>query len=1562
MDITKVDFLDSDSCDIVVKENSSAVDGDSDVILKNNDIVDKTNGSTTVQCQSLIKVSHLSDDSDSDSGSENEQTECEIPSPRPKMPSDLDHQKVPDTGDKTPRHPQLSSCSGVPVETTLLAAATSINKSTTSSIESNGELNLVNGCKSEEQKTSLSQELFGDFDDNLSHLSVSDSSSCCSQSSLGSVDDLADLLRSDTQLYNADDILPMDNNNANSNTVDGDNDDVTEVGADAEDTQLYNNSDSLQDSGTIVNGGTMVNGNAIGEGAGTDNLDLVRDGIAGKKLEMDKTFVNVENKSTSEADNDVAQTPDLSRENQEVPSLPCGGDQKELNTISVATQDINHHQKSDASELRNRTQTPPVMVSVSDTETGVVTTVCEGPTVFLPRIEVEAAPADTASGEDSDCEMDVSFSTLFGDEFQAISPLPPSPFNSHVCRCPSTPLSPLPPSPVKRQPLSPLPQTPHKDLKSISPLPPSPISTRPAAISPIPPTPVTLNRAHHEGSSVDSTSSEEVGRDSDTSPVQFDDAAPVNVHVPKPCNLSITIHAASELVSSNDVIVSPIMIGSTESPSPKKGKLCVSETSPFSPLTFVLPSEPVEAVSVFDNTQETTPTKTVPITSESSSSQLRLSSTTAEPVSSDCTPITANSGTLSGACAREASPISPTANLAPASDKTAREAATAMSSTDGDSNLTDANVGDELAGTTSLDTHVEEGIKGKSHEVIKVEENPDNLFNGSLGLNSSSTDLVTKLDEATLVTQTTSSAEHPNIKSEKKDKDDEFVELFGDLDGSDLDLLDGHRPASDLSPAVPLPSGGCRSNKSPVEEGEVEDSSDEEGDNNEIVPPPIVKNNNQSLPMEISDLPLVLSQQRKTAAVSTQPRSCALRPQVPSLAINKTSTTINRSIQEEGANSPDAVKTTFADLLNTFCPKTRSGKITTATHKATAKTTDVPTPLVRILSSARSKPKRSSNQATKPNAAAFIGVQSASSAGGSSQPRCSEKVSCFPAAGKGQEGNLHVLESRVNGNRGKRSIPKRFEGAVSTEGPASKRQKLVSDDSQSSENGASREEGDKDKELGAVNSLPEATSPLNLPGYQLRTRRVLKSFVRPMTKRRTSGGGGGASRVGGGSEEQGLPPTKKRKKRTSSVAACGSPEAKKKRTIELESDDDGRVIEGVTLVVDSKLPHSSEITSNKPIVIKEDSTTTDLSNTVHTENSIQPEQTSVHMDNKKPNSQSIHAHYDATVTDAGLSSSGPPSSITPLPTTTSILADSSHLDTSSDAGDSDQPLMIGELESLLDGGEVFEDDEGSILSKSSKPSSEETQRPPPKPQVRKTDSATGQEEDHTPASSPKTGPDTISKHVQCFGEPRNKSTLNTSTFPTTQVPPLSSPSPHQQVGPISLLPTASTQSEAVGYGQPQQTPLPEYKPHNSSTSLETNTPQGSKNADPCPSSLSLVNNLDNNDDIFNSSLPIIEKPKVIPTQATTQITAAVGQHSGAIGTARAGGTSHQQHGGGGHPGISLAQNALTQCMKSPLPLPQWLVAAMTRVQSKHEHCAASGASLSKKKRGSGECVCVCVCV
>ena len=1695
VDIIKVDLLDCDSCDTIVEENSSAamIEGDSDVILKNDDIADDNNtDSVTVQCQRLVNVSHLSDDSDSDSSSEDEQTKRKIPSCRPKKQNGLLDQKVPDNDFKTPH-----SYNSIPETTTpLITTASSSEKYTASSIKPNCQSSLVNGCNLEEQ-TRLSRELFGDFDDSLSHLSVSDSSSCCSQSSLGSVDDLADLLRSDTQLYNdAGDIVPKDTGEKSStvnsdgddvcsdtqlyndsddifdltkdtgeksSTVNSDGDAVTEVGANCEDNQLYNDDgDCLQDKGTVV----IINGDATK--AGVDSDDVVGGGVAGKNLEKETKAtisIDLEGKNTREADDTAAtQTPDLNHGSQEVPSLPCEDDQKET---SFATQAIIHHQESDAIDPRSQT---PVTVSVM--ETNIVPTACACPTVFLPRIEVEAAPADTASSEDSDCEMDVSFSTLFGDDFQAISPLPPSPFNSHVCRCPSTPLSPLPPSPVERQPLSPLPQTPHKNLKSISPLPPSPIGARKAAatISPIPPTPVTLNRAHHHGiSSVDSVSpEEEVSRDSDTSPVQFDDAVPINVHVPKPCSLSISVHASSESISSNDVVISPIAIGSTESPSPKKGKLRVSETSPFSPLTFVLPSVSVEAASVFDNAHEIEPTNNdiVPATSAESSyspSPLRLSSTAAQSVSFNSTSSTANSGTFSGTRTCEATPTSsPMANSVPASTKTAaipvfgavpltrtivvaREAAVTMCCIDGGADLTDetgdgkdgedillpdgvkdifvsdeqkgdttllnksdefieaegkvdsdivndaASLNGETAGTSSLGSKLpgtssqallveeednernsEEGRSMLSLQVVKTdEENPGNLSNSS--------NTRTKLDELTVLTQTAGSNEHPNIKLEKKAKDDECIELFGgDFDECDLDLLNEHKSVSDTTAATPLSSGSGCGNKSPVEEGEVEDNSDEEGENMiQLVPPPIAKNGCQSLPtqMQISDLPLVLSQQKKT---SIQPHSHMLHvcPQVPPLAINRTSIAINRSLQEGAANTSTS-KTTFDDLLNTFCPRTRSGKKaaanTTATYKATAaKTTttllhgspEKPTPLARLLSAARSKPKRT-NQTTKPNAAAFIGVQSVSSASansGSSLTGCSEKISSSPAISKGQKDDVIV----VGGGKGKPSVPKRFEKVLSCDEPASKRQKLEV---------LSEEGEEKVKEMSAaLDSPPEATSPQNLPGYQLRTRNVLKFEVWPNKKRRTStsssSSGNTTSVVGGvmsvGCEKQEQQPTKKRRRLTYGVS-CGSPEAKKKKTVvKVEPDDDDASViktkkEEVTLVVDSKLPNSNP------------------SKILNTENMIQ-EQTVVHVDKKKANSKPIHPHDDTTVINTDLSSlNAPPVSILPLPmTTSSILADSSHLDIfSDDAGDTDQPLMISELESLLDG-EVFAEDNGeplpslppnSQLSSSSLTHDEPLRPlriPPPKPHVRKTDSATGQEEDQTPASSPKTGPDTLSKHIiQSFDEQKMKATLNTSTSTAQVPPPLSSPI--QQGGSVSLHihePTASAQSEAVGYGQPQQTPLPEYKPHN--RSLTTNASQSSKSTGVPSSSVLLACSLDkdndnDDDDIFNTTLPILEKSKAIPQQLhlRTQATgAATAQHSGAL-AAGVGGT---QHGGGGHvhPGISLAQNALTLCMKSPLPLPHWLVAAMTRVESKHEHCAASGAGLSKKKKGNGEGVCMCV--
>ena len=1591
--VTKVDLLDSDSCDTVIQEKSGVDNGDSDVIIKNNDIVSNAN-SKAIQSRPLVRVTQLSDDSDNDTN-EDERSDHKIPSLRPRKQSSLDPEVPNNGGDKTSQLSQSDSSVPIPIEATLLTTATTANSYASSSAESSREPGTSNGCKSEEQ-TSLSQELFGDFDDSLSHLSVSDSSSCCSQSSLGSVDDLADLLRSDTQLYN-DSGIPQDNS-AKSNTINSD-DDVVEV----DDTQLYNDSEILQDNSP---GSNAVSGDATEERANAD--DLVQDGVAEENLEKNIetiTVTNMENKSTSEVDNVAAQTPHLNHENQKLPSLCCGGDEKELNTTSFATQAVVHHQKSDTVELRNLNQTPPDTVSISDTQASA-TAIGDVPTVFLPKIEVEAAPADTASSEDSDYEVDVSFSTLFGDKFRAISPLPPSPFDSHICQCPSTPLSPLPPSPVERHPLSPLPQTPRKDLKSISPLPPSPISAQPAAISPIPPTPISLSRAHCEVSCIDSISPEEISRDSDTSPVQFDDAAPINVHIPKPCSLSISIHASSESFNSNDVILSPIKISSTESPSPKKGKLRVSETSPFSPLTFVLPSS-VEASSMFDNASTTVPTNIVPNATESRASfPLRLLSTSAESVSFDCTPTTANSGTPSGTCTCKTSPSSLT-RPGPASAETiivpvfeavplprsivvAREAAVAddrkaggttcilptdrlkdeekfdsdilkreathtnktsevvngfeaeekLCSDDGGSNMYVS----ELAGTTSLDVvadyqrNSDECRTKLSLQIIKTKENPGDLSVDSLKLDGSNTDQGTTLDELTVLRQTTRPTEPPNVKSEKKGRDDELTEVFGDVEESDLDLWDDTKP---VSKATPLPDADGCTTRSPVEEGEVEDSSDEEGgegkeEKMELIPPPIVKNTNESL--QISGLPLVMSQQKRTAAVSIPH---ATYPQVPPLTINRTITAINRSLQR--ANNP-TTETTFDDLLNTFCPKTRSGKkaATVTTYKATAKTNllhsspEKPTPLARLLTAARSKPKRT-NQATKRNAAAFIGVQSISSTNPTSSLKDSnEKMSSLTVA-KDQKVEDGQCESRMDG-KGKRSVPKRFKKLFSTEEPASKRLKLEHVDSQPSEHRVFMEE-DKANESGVHNSPPEATSPQNLPGYQLRTRNVLKYEVWPSRRRRTNSSSGNI--VNSGREEQ--EPTRKRQRRTSSAASV-SPEAKKKAVkLEIGGDSVVEEEEGVSLVMSSKQLSLSETMCNRDCAI-ENSTPTSQSEVMHTENTTQ-EQISLLVDSQAP--QPIRPYKEAATvtTDVIFSSSTPQISTSPLPMTTSILADSNHLGSSSDVGDNDQPLMIGELESLL-GDEVFEDSETSSnsLPPQLQPSSitlDSQSSRPPKAHVRKTDSATGQEEDQTPASSPKTGPDvTISKQIQSFSEQKTKATLNTSTTATMQVSLLSSP--HHQIAPMLLPAAANSQSAAVGYGQSQHTPLPEYKPPNS---IMTSAPQSSKNTGPPSSSLA---NLD--DDVFSTSLPLLEKCKSTPQQQTTQSTA-VAQPNGASGAAGIGATYD------GHSGISLAQGALTLAMKSPLPLPHWLVAAMTRVQSKHEHCAASGAGLSKKKRGNGEYAC-----
>ena len=1588
---SKINLLHSgSSCETEIQEKSGT--GVDIIIVENDDIIGNADNKT-IQSRAHVKITHLSDDSDT--SEDDEQTDCKIPPPALKKQNGVD-KWVPNNDGKITLRDQ-SDRSGS-LEMTRLTITTSCPLN---GIKLNQESGLGDGSGLEGQ-TSLSQELFGDFDDNLSHLSVSDSSSCCSQSSLGSVDDLADLLRSDVQLDKKDDDNVQDN---------GDRSDV-------------NNED----------GGTLR------EGANGDDI-VVQDGVAGKDPEkkVERTLcINQGNESTCLEDDGIsAQTEDLNHEN--MPSPSCGSDDREeLKLTNLAAQTTSaavDHQKSDTVQLRNQSQTPPVTIVISDVETSVsssllsaATTVCECPTVFLPKIEVEAAPADTASSEDSDCEMDVSFSTLFGDEFQAISPLPPSPFSSHVCRCPSTPLSPLPPSPVEREPLSPLPQTPHKDLKSISPLPPSPINAHPAAISPIPATPTSLNRAHHEVRSVDSISPEELRRDSDTSPVQFDDAAPINVHVPKPCSLSITIHASSESSNLNDVIISPITIGRTDSPSPKKRKLRVSETSPFSPLTFILPSS-VETSSVFDSTPTTVSSDVVPSASEASPSSplvLRPLSTSAEVVSFDRAPTTTRmaAGAVSGTCTStcKASPTSPTRPLpAPVEAVTvpvfeavpltktvavaAREAAVATS-TDKSSELTnvtvtvDSKAGEaillpdglkekgrfddmpkgeadhsnksvelvngfktegklgsgmtedaisnsidvgELAGRTMLQAAVaddqgkpDEGRTKLSLQVVETEEeNPSNLTIDSFKLDSSNIHQGIRSDELMMVDQATRSTKLPNIKSEKRDEST-VVELFGDSDEPDFDLPDDNKLISD---AAPLSDGDCTS-KSPVEEGEIEDS-DEEGEREEeekLKLIPSVKNgwnnNDQYSPQQqVAGLPVVmLSQQKRIAETSLQSGFHATHLQIPPPAINRTSIATNRTNKRnlQGASNP-MTATTFNDLLNTFCTKTRSGK-RLAMSKAVAKTklvhgsSEKPTPLARLLSAARNKPKKKTNQATKTNAASFIGVQSVSSANPTnSLTGCSERVNSLTITEDQKDDGQR--ESRVGG-QGKRSVVKRLEKVVSTEELACKRPKLecvVSSDCSLPEHGASNEE-EEAREVGAQISPLEATSSQHLPGYQLRTRNVLKFQPWPKRKRRTSGACSGS---GGGREEL-EQPTRKKRKGTSGVT-CGSPEAKK-TTVKPEIDG-GNVKEEEHVTLVSSKQSSLSLISNK------DSSTENSflespslpSDDTLTENMSQ-EQTSKNNQLPKP----IKPHCEAAASDTVLSSSAPPTATSSQPTTTSILADSCHLDTSSDAGDSDQPLMIGDLESLLDGEEYENGDATSPLlsllpqSQQSSLSLDSQSVRSKKPHVRKTDSATGQEEDQTPANSPKTGStDTISKQLQALSEQKASAT---SSSVCAQVPP----SFPNQIAPPSLATTCTANtSTGVGYGQPQQTPLPEYKPK----SLTNTAPQSSKDVG-LSSSLTDIDD----DDVFSTPLPLLEKS----TKATQQLTTQSSSSATVTQPSVAGECD-------GHPGISIAQQALTLCMKSPLPLPHWLVAAMTRVQSKHEHCSASGAGLSKKKKkGNGE--------
>lgn len=428
----------------------------------------------------------------------------------------------------------------------------------------------------------LTEELFGEFDDSLSHSSESDSSSCCS------ADDLAELLLSSEPNV-------KEKENGDSGEREGGRP-CNQVGPC--DLRMEERVEGME----VLSSGKNweIDENAVIEAVHVDQLKkncLVKE--EAPKISKDILC-------------SVMVPPLLSKGNNKQ-SLNDGT--SSLTLVNIKSLPTDKQQTLNSCDISNRLSSSKSFVKekVSDQETSSTLTssnslsargLCEGPSVLLPRIQVEAAAADTASSEDSDCEMDISFSSLFGEEFQAISPLPPSPIDSRVCRV-STPLSPLPLSPSSRQLVTPLPPTPRQRLETISPLPQSPINAHRTSFSPSLPLPIqSLNSAHTDtGITLAELKSSEVvdRREAGVSPVLFDDAVPDNVRVPKPCSLSFLVNACQEKSPCSDVVGTRAAGSTATTPSPGNRKLSLSKGSPFSPLTFVLPpSSSSEAISSFE--------------------------------------------------------------------------------------------------------------------------------------------------------------------------------------------------------------------------------------------------------------------------------------------------------------------------------------------------------------------------------------------------------------------------------------------------------------------------------------------------------------------------------------------------------------------------------------------------------------------------------------------------------------------------------------------------------------------------------------------------------------------------------------------------------------------------------------------------------------------------------------------------------------------------------------------------------------------------------------------------
>ena len=166
----------------------------------------------------------------------------------------------------------------------------------------------------------------------------------------------------------------------------------------------------------------------------------------------------------------------------------------------------------------------------------------------------------------------------------------------------------------------------------------------------------------------------------------------------------------------------------------------------------------------------------------------------------------------------------------------------------------------------------------------------------------------------------------------------------------------------------------------------------------------------------------------------------------------------------------------------------------------------------------------------------------------------------------------------------------------------------------------------------------------------------------------------------------------------------------------------------------------------------------------------------------------------------------------------------------------------------------------------------------PKRLVRQTDGATGQEEDQTPANSPKGFEDGPVKKFSC----------------------------EEQSKPLPSV-------ASLGYGHPQI----------SSPTILKGGIDRPQNGHSSP-----------DNDVFSMPLPLVGKT-VSSQQHLPNST-----HMG-----RAGPPSYV---------LSPAQQQLNVCMQCHLPLPEWLVSAMTKVQLMHQHCSASGRGVGKKKRSNSK--------